>query len=131
MKKKTSIALVICLSALSLISSCQPTESIAVDDLIGVWVETLPPSGFHLFINEDGTWVYSPPNNPEHPDMFGTYQLEGTTMNVQNDEESPRCAGYSTSFQTVLIDSDKLVFTMIESDCPDWTEGSTFYRFSP
>ena len=131
MRKITSIALVLCILAISLITSCQPTESIAVEDIIGVWIED-DPGSFHLFLNDDGTHFYSPPNNPENPNMFGTYRLEGTTMNVQNDDASPRCSGYSTTLHTELIGSDKLVFTKIEGDCPDWPEGSvTFYRITP
>lgn len=131
MRKITSIALVLCLLAISLITSCQPMESIAVEDIIGVWIED-DPDGFHLFLNEDGTFIYSPPNSLEDPYGFGKYQLEGTTMNVQNDDESPWCTGYSTTLHTELIDSDKLVFTKLEGDCPDWSEGGiTFYRITP
>ena len=75
-------------------------------------------------------FIFSPLDSFGAPSAFGTYQLEGRTVNVQNDDESPLCAGYSASLHIELIDSDKLVLTLIESDCPDRPEIGTYNRIS-
>ena len=130
MRKITNLAIAFSLLALGVIPSCQSPGSITVDDVSGVWIED--SSGFFLFLNEHGNFSMSTEKRVSI--MFGEYQLEGTTMNIQSNKRSNWCPGYSASFQVELLNNkNKLVSTMIEGDCPDWIKGdvATWVRYSP
>jgi hypothetical protein len=117
MKINNITVLVLCLFALGLITACQPTEEIDIEDLYGVWrSENSVP---FLFLNEDGTFSQAASNNPENPFVFGQWQLEGTTLTSHADDESPWCAGYSISLQVEFIEEDKFKTILIKDDCPE------------
>jgi hypothetical protein len=131
MKRKNGSVIVLCLFTLTLITACQPVESITVDVISGVW---RGESGWpFLFLNEDGTLFQAASNSPENPFIFGQWQLEGTTLTSHADDESPFCAGYSATFQVEFIEEDKLKFILIKDDCPEGggKEEEIWQRFSP
>ena len=122
---------VLCLFTLGLITACQPVESITVDEISGVWRSE---SGIpFMFLNEDGTFSQAASNNPENPFVFGQWQLEGTTLTIHADDESPFCAGYSASTQVEFIEEDKFKNILINNDCPEGggQEEEIWLRFSP
>jgi hypothetical protein len=128
---KNSSVIVLCLYALCLITACQPVESITVDEISGVWrSESGVP---FLFLNEDGTFSQAASNNPENPFVFGQWQLEGTTVTLHADDESPFCAGYSVTTQVEFIEEDKFKVILIKDDCPEGGgKGEEIWlRFSP
>ena len=117
MRMKNSSVIVLCLFTLSLITACQPVESITVDEISGVWRSE--SGGHFLFLNEDGTFFQAASNSPENPFVFGQWQLEGTTLTIHADDESPFCAGYSASTQVEFIEEDKFKSIGIKDDCPE------------
>ena len=131
MGMKNSTMFVLCLFTLGLITACQPVESITVDEISGVWRSE---SGIpFMFLNEDGTFFQSASNSPENAFVFGQWQLEGTTLTIHADDESPFCAGYSASTQVEFIDEDKFKSILIKDDCPEsgGKEEEIWLRFSP
>jgi hypothetical protein len=135
------IVTVHCLLAVSLITACQPTESITVDDIVGDWrmqtsVEVWGP---WLFLDEDGTYTFANVPNPnENPiadeySVKGRFELEGSTLTMFHDIDSDACPGGEDSYTIEITEDGKLQGTLLETDCPLPFPGPTytFVRLSP
>ncbi|MBN2555109.1 MAG: hypothetical protein JXA97_04140 [Anaerolineales bacterium] len=130
MKRKVVIRF--CLLVMAMVAACQPTRPLDASDLYGVWVQ----SGTFMFfiVDEDGRYYYSAANSRDIADQFGTYRIEGNSITITADADSPDCATYSMTWDVEVVDTDNLIFTPVEIGCPDW-EGVSgdypFARFSP
>ena len=132
MKTKNITVMVLCLFALSLITACQPTEKIAIDDLYGVWV--WDERGLFSFMYEDGTFLVAETNGPEFPVEFGQFSLEGTTLTYVMDEDSPSCTGTTIVVEAEFIEGDMYQETILDTDCEEGLDpGDTiiWIRHSP
>jgi len=131
---KRNAVIPFCLVVLCLLTACQATPQLEASDLIGVWVQDGEYPFF--FVDEDGRYYYTPQNARENAFMFGTYVLEGNTITITGDEDSPECAMESMTWEVEIVDEDNLIFTPIEVNCVQWegvagTGGYPFSRFMP
>lgn len=117
MRKSGFVVILLCISAITLITACQPTESIAAEDLHGVW--RITDFGPFLFFNEDGTFLSAWKDDGKEPVIFGQYQLDGTTVTYFLDDDSPNCPGVTNICQVEFNEDGKLQETVIESECTE------------
>ena len=113
---KKSAIVVLCLFGVGLLTACQQTATITVDDLYGVWVEGLGVR--YLILDEDGTYYLTPGATRVNPYEFGQFRLDGTTIAMEADKNSENCATYGHTYEVELVDENGLVFFEKEIECP-------------
>ena len=124
---------VLCLCVVGLITACQQTGTISVDELHGIWVEE---AGWpYLILDEDGTYYWSPGATSDNPIEFGEFRVDGTRIIMEGDTDSPNCATYSMTYEVEIVDEDTLKFTpAVEFKCPDFPpppDQWTWLRLNP
>jgi hypothetical protein len=113
--------LVLCLIGVGLLTACQQTATITVDELHGIWVDE---SGFpYLILDEDGTYYWTlGTTTRSNPLEFGEFRVDGNRIIMEADTDSPNCATYSMTYEVEVVDEDMLKFTAaVEFECPDFS----------
>jgi hypothetical protein len=130
---RKSAIVVLCLFGIGLLTACQQTAIITVDDLHGVWGSDL--GTVYLILDDDGTYYWTPQAKRSYPYEFGEFRVDGTRIITEADTDSPSCATYSMAWEVEIVDEDTLNFTAaVEFECPDSKDSPnqwTWLRVNP
>jgi hypothetical protein len=98
---RKSAIVVLCLFGIGLLTACQQTATITVDELYGIWVDE---SGFpYLILDEDGTYYWTPRATRSNPYEFGEFRVDRNRIVMEADTDSPNCATYSMTYEVEVV----------------------------
>jgi hypothetical protein len=87
-------------------SACSSSDA---EDLTGVWIT--PGSSGQLSFNEDDSWSFLHPEDPDRVRAFGLFTFDGELLTISTDPDSLRCSRMGGVYEAALTGVYEAAFT--------------------